>query len=65
MKKSYEQQCADVWAKEAKKAEEFGFESVAKYRLYLANQNRKATYLAKIARYQKAIEEMLAWLAEY
>lgn len=64
MKKSYEEQCADVWAKEAKKAESLGM-SVAEYRQYLADKNRKETYLAKIARYEKAIAEMQAWLAEH
>ena len=63
MKKSYEEQCKDVWAKEAKKAESLGFESVAKYRQYLADENKKRTYLAKVARYKKAIAEMEEWLA--
>lgn len=65
MKKSYEEQCKDVWAKEAKKAESLGFESVAEYRQYLADENKKRTYLAKIARYEKAIAEMEEWLASH
>lgn len=65
MKKTYEEQLKDIREKEAKKAEEMGFESIREYRTYLANQNKKATYLAKIARYQKAIEEMQAWVNEH
>jgi hypothetical protein len=41
MKKSYEVQCAEVWAKEAKKASEMGFASVKEWRQYQADQNRK------------------------
>lgn len=63
MKKSYEEQCKDVWAKEAKKAESLGFASVEEYRQHLANENKKRTYLAKVARYKKAIAEMEEWLA--
>ena len=65
MTKSYLEQCKDVWAKEAKKAESLGFESIAEYRQHLADENRKKTYIAKIARYQKAIAEMEEWLANH
>jgi len=63
MEKSWMEQCKDVWAKEAKKAESLGFESVKEYRQYLADENRKKTYVAKIAHYKKAIAEMEEWLA--
>ena len=62
MKKTLGQQQADVWAKEEQKAFSLGFESVEEYRQHLADENRKKTYLAKIARYQQAIAEMEAWL---
>lgn len=65
MKKTYNEQCADVWAKEAKKAESLGFNSVEEYRRYLADENRKKTYIAKISRYRKAIAEMEEWLANH
>ena len=62
MKKTLGQQQAEVWAKEEQKALSLGFESVYEYRQYLANENRKKAYLAKIARYEQAIAEMKAWL---
>jgi len=62
MKKTLSQQQAEVWAKEEQKAFSLGFESVEEYRQYLADENRKKTYLAKIARYEQAIAEMKAWL---
>ncbi len=65
MKKSYEEQLKDIRAKEEKKAKSLGFSSIEKYREHLANENRKRTYLAKIARYQRAIAEMTEWLAEH
>lgn len=65
MMKSYMEQCKEVWAKEAKKAESLGFESVAEYRQHLADENKKKTYIAKIAHYQKAIAEMEEWLANH
>ncbi len=58
MKKSYEVQCAEVWAKEAKKASEMGFASVKEWRQYQADQNRKKSYEIKIARLQKFIPEL-------
>lgn len=65
MKKTYNEQCADVWAKEAKRAESLGFNSIEEYRRHLADENRKKTYIAKISRYRKAIEEMEEWLANH
>lgn len=65
MKKSYDEQNKEIWAKEAKKAESLGFKSVAEYRQHLADENRKKTYLAKIARYERAIAEMEEWLAAH
>lgn len=62
MKKNHWEQINDVWAKEEKKAKSLGFETVQEYRQHLADENRKKTYLAKIAHYQKAIEEMQAWV---
>ena len=65
MKKSWEEQNEEIWAKEAKKAESLGFASVYAYREHCAMENRKKTYQAKIARYQKAIAEMEAWIASH
>lgn len=65
MKKTYAEQQKDIWAKEAKKAEEMGFETVVEYRQYRADENRKATFIAKIERYKKAIAEMEEWLANH
>lgn len=62
MSKSYKEQVADVRAKEAARAERLGFASVEAYRQHLSIENRKATYRAKIARYQRAIAEMQAYL---
>lgn len=65
MKKSYEQQVADVRAKEAEKAQALGFESVEAYRTHLSIANRIATYKAKIERYSRAIAEMQAYIEKY
>ena len=63
--KTWTQQNEEIWAREREVAERKGFASVQAYRDYLANENRKRTYLAKIARYQRAIEEMQTWLDEH
>lgn len=65
MKKSYEEQLNDIHAKEAKKAESLGFKTVAEYRQHLSNENKKKTYITKIAYYKKAIAEMEKWLANH
>lgn len=65
MKKDLMQQQNEVWAKEEQKGKELGFNTLEEYRTWKANENRKKTYLAKIAHYEKAIEDMKKWLAEH
>lgn len=65
MGKPYEEQLADIRAKEIKKAKSLGFENVEAYRKHQANENRKKTYLAKIERYEKQLAEIKKWLADY
>lgn len=64
MKKSYEEMERDIRMKEEMSAHKHGFETVAEWREYQAKQNRIKTYKAKIARYEKAIAEMKAYIAE-
>jgi len=72
MKKTREQQIADVHAKELFKARNMGFADVQSYRAHLGNLDRKASYLKKIERYTEAIARytediarMKAWIDEF
>ena len=62
MKKDYNAQYEDIKRKEEMSAHKHGFETVAEWREYQAKQNRIKTYEAKIARYEKAIAEMKAYI---
>lgn len=60
--KTWAEQNAEIWEREAQTAKNKGFDNVYAYRAYLAEQNKRKTYIAKIAHYKRAIEEMEAWL---
>ena len=62
MKKSYNEQYEDNKRIEEKSAHKHGFETVEEWREYQAKQNRIKTFEAKIARYEKAIAEMKAYI---
>ena len=68
MTKNYEEQVKDVQAKELKVAKERGFNSVEDFREAVAIENRKKSYIVKIAKYEKYIAEMeekLAMMKDY
>ena len=64
MKKNYNEQYEDNKRIEEMSAKKHGFNSVEEWREFQAKQNRIKTYEAKIARYEKAIAEMKAYIAE-
>jgi len=64
MKKTYAQQVADTWAKEAQKAASMGY-TVEEWRQVQADNNKRKTYEEKVVRLRKEVERMEKWLAEH
>ena len=62
MKKTMTEQYEDIKRKEMISAQKHGFETVEEWREFQATQNRIKTFEAKIARYEKAIAEMKAYI---